>query len=67
MKFAASGIVLSAVLWLVAKYAALHLAQLSAFRDETALLILTFVGAIVYAGSIFLLFGRRWIGSLVRN
>ena len=44
-----------------------HLAQLSAFRDEAALLLLIVVGAVVYAGSILLLFGRGWLRSLVRS
>jgi putative peptidoglycan lipid II flippase len=39
---------------------------LSAFRDEAALAFLVAVGAIVYCGSILLLFGRRWLSSLIR-
>src|ERR1700686_457385 len=66
-KFAGAGVVLGAALWLSARFAASHLAQLSAFRDEATLLVLIVVGAIVYAGSILLLFGRRWLGSLVRS
>jgi len=66
-KFAGCGAVLGGALWLTARFAASHLAQLSAFRDEAALLLLIVVGTIVYAGSILLLFGRRWLGSLVRS
>jgi putative peptidoglycan lipid II flippase len=66
-KFAASGAVLAAVLWAAAKFASSYLAQLPAFRDETTLLVLIAVGAIVYAGSILLLFGTGWLGSLVRS
>ncbi len=66
-KFAGSGVVLGGALWLTARLAASYLAGLSAFRDEAALLLLIVVGAIVYAGSILLLFGRRWLGSLVRG
>jgi len=66
-KFVVSGVVLAAALWLTARLAASHLAQLGAFRDEVALLALIVVGAIVYAGSILLLFGRRWLGSLIRS
>jgi putative peptidoglycan lipid II flippase len=66
-KFAGSGAVLGGALWLTARFAASHFAQLSAFRDEAALLLLIVVGTIVYAGSILLLFGRRWLGSLVRS
>ena len=66
-KFVVSGVVLGAALWLTGRFAASHLAALSAFRDEAALLLLIAVGAIVYAGSILLLFGRRWLGSLLRS
>src|ERR1700693_2234016 len=65
-KFVVSGAVLGAALWFAAGFAAPHLAQLSTLRDEAALLLLIGVGAIVYSGSILLLFGRRWISSLVR-
>src|SRR6202162_2263964 len=65
-KFVVCGAVLAAALWFAAGFAAPHLAQLSALRDEAALAFLIGVGAIVYSGSILLLFGRRWISSLVR-
>jgi len=66
-KFVACGIVLAAVLWFAAKFAASHFSQLSALRDEAALLLLVVAGTIVYAGSILLLFGRGWLRSLVRS
>jgi putative peptidoglycan lipid II flippase len=66
-KFVVSGVLLGAALWLAARFAAAQFAHLSAFRDETALLLLIAVGAIVYAGSILLLFGKAWLRSLVRN
>ncbi|HLG83108.1 MAG TPA: murein biosynthesis integral membrane protein MurJ [Bradyrhizobium sp.] len=66
LKFAVTGILLAAVLWLTARFAAAHLSGLSAFRDEIVLLILVVVGAVIYAGSILLLFGPRWLRSLVR-
>jgi putative peptidoglycan lipid II flippase len=66
-KFAASGMALAAALWAAAKLASTTLAQLPAFRDETTLLVLIAVGAIVYAGSILLLFGTGWLRSLVRS
>jgi putative peptidoglycan lipid II flippase len=66
-KFAASGAVLAAALWAATKFASAYLAQLPAFRDETTLLVLIAVGAIVYAGSILLLFGTGWLRSLVRS
>src|SRR5260221_9834520 len=66
-RFVVSGIVLAAALWFAARFAATHLAGLSALRDEAALLLLIVVGTIVYAGSILLLFGRDWLRSLVRS
>src|SRR6201747_1505623 len=65
--FAICGIVLAVALWLTSHFAFVWFAQLSGFRDETALLLLIVVGAIVYAGSILLLFGRGWLRSLVRT
>src|SRR6204780_188949 len=66
-KFAVAGVVLAAALWLTARLAAVQFAQLGSLRDVTALLLLIAVGAIVYAGSILLLFGRGWVFSLVRD
>src|SRR5471032_2490492 len=66
-KFLVTGIVLGVALWFAAQFATLHLAQLSAFRDEIALVLLVAVGAVVYAGLILLLFGRGWLRSLVRS
>ena len=66
-KFAVSGVVLAAALWFAAGFAASHLAQLGVLRDVAALLVLIAVGAVVYAGSVLLLFGRRWLWSLVRG
>src|SRR5882724_8371184 len=66
-KFAAAGIVLAAALWLTARFAAVYFVQMSAFRDETALLLLIASGAFVYCFSVLLLFGRGWIFSLIRG
>jgi putative peptidoglycan lipid II flippase len=66
-KFAVCGAVLGAALWFAARLAAVHLAQLSALRDVVALLLLIVVGAVVYAGSVMLLFGKGWLRSLVRS
>ena len=65
-KFVGCGLVLAAALWFAARFATAHFAQFGALRDEAALLLLIVVGAVVYAGSILLLFGRRWLMSLVR-
>jgi putative peptidoglycan lipid II flippase len=65
-KFIVAGVVLGAALWLGAWFAAAQFASLSAFRDEAALLLLFGIGAVVYASLILLLFGRRWLVSLIR-
>jgi putative peptidoglycan lipid II flippase len=67
LKFLAAGLILAAALWLSAKFTAAWLATLPVFRDETILLVLIAVGAVVYGASIFLLFGKAWLRSLVRN
>ena len=66
-KFAASGVILAAALWLTARFASAYFAQMSLLRDETALLLLVAVGAFVYALCILLLFGRGWLFSLARG
>ncbi|MGA2287414.1 murein biosynthesis integral membrane protein MurJ [Bradyrhizobium sp.] len=66
-KFVLCGVVLAAALWFAAAFAATHLAQLSALRDEAALSVLIVVGAMVYAGSILLLFGMNWLRSRLRS
>jgi putative peptidoglycan lipid II flippase len=66
-KFVAAGVLLGAVLWLAARFAVSHFSDLSALRDEAAFLLLIVVGTLVYAGSILLLFGRRWLNALVRG
>jgi len=67
VKFLVSGIVLGAALWFAAKFANAQFAQLGAVRDQTVLALLIVVGAVVYAGSIMLLFGRSWLKALVRS
>jgi putative peptidoglycan lipid II flippase len=66
-KFAATGVVLAAALWLAAKFATAHFATLATWRDEAALLLLIGVGMVVYGGAILLLFGPRWLRSMVRS
>jgi putative peptidoglycan lipid II flippase len=66
-KFVTAGLVLAAALWLTARFATAYFAQMSMLRDETALVLLTAVGAFVYGFSILLLFGRGWLFSLVRS
>src|SRR6266404_6131190 len=66
-RFVVSGIVLGAALWFTARFASVYFAQMTTFRDETALLLLAAVGAFVYGFSVLLLFGRGWLFSLVRG
>jgi len=66
LKFLITGLVLAAVLWLTARFAAAQFAGI-AFRDELALALLIAVGAVVYAGSILGLFGVRWLKALVKG
>ena len=65
-KFVGGGIVLGAALWFAARFATPPLSQFGVLRDEMVLLLLVVVGAVVYASLILLLFGRRWLVSLVR-
>src|SRR3982075_2102733 len=65
-RFAVCGAVLGTALWFAARFATAQFVQLSALRDEAELLLLIVIGAVVYVGSILLLFGRRWLASLVR-
>src|SRR5258707_1496972 len=66
-KFAAAGVLLAAALWATARFASFYFAQMHAFRDETALLLLIVAGAFLYGVLILLLFGRGWLFSLVRD
>jgi putative peptidoglycan lipid II flippase len=66
LRFAASGVVLAAALWAAARFAAAHFEAIR-FRDETTLLLLVAVGAVVYAVSVLLLFGPRWLKGLVKG
>jgi putative peptidoglycan lipid II flippase len=65
-KFVLAGVVLAAALWFTSRWAASALAGMSAMRDESALGILIVAGAVVYGGSVSLLFGKRWLWNLVR-
>jgi putative peptidoglycan lipid II flippase len=66
-KFAASGIVLGAALWLAVGLSASHVSGLRAGRDEVVFVLLLVVGSAIYAAAILLLFGRRWVMSLVKG
>jgi putative peptidoglycan lipid II flippase len=62
LRFAVSGVVLAAALW----FAATHFEAIR-FRDEATLLLLIGVGAVVYAACVLLLFGPRWLRTLVKG
>jgi putative peptidoglycan lipid II flippase len=66
-KFVAAGVVLGAALWLAARLSGSYLSGLITLHDEAAFLLLIVVGAVVYAGTILLLFGKRWLISLVKG
>ena len=63
----AAGVVLGAALWLAARFFGSYMSGLSTLHDEAAFLLLIAVGAVVYAVAILLLFGRRWVMSLLRG
>ena len=65
-KFVVAGLVLAAALWLTARAAPGLLHGVAALRDEITLGLLIVVGALVYGAAIWLLFGSRWVRSLVR-
>lgn len=65
-KFAVTGVVLAACLWLVARGSVPFLAGMATLRDEAALGILIVAGAIIYGCCVWLLFGRRWLMTLIR-
>jgi putative peptidoglycan lipid II flippase len=66
LKFALSGSLLAAALWLTARFVAPHL-PLHAFRSEIVLLLLIAVGGAVYAVAVLSFFGPKWLRSLVRS
>src|SRR6202161_3946592 len=66
-KFVVCGAVVSASLWLAAKFSVIEFVQMHTLRDETTLVLLMAVGAFVYGFAVLLLFGRGWIFSLVRD
>ncbi len=66
-KFVVAGVLLGAALWLAARLSASYVSQLNTLHDEATFLLLIAVGALVYAGTILLLFGRSWLRSLVKG
>ncbi|MGY8633368.1 murein biosynthesis integral membrane protein MurJ [Bradyrhizobium sp. 14AA] len=65
-KFLLTGVILAAAFWLIARFSGSRLGAIH-FRDEVTLALLAVGGTIVYALAIIVLFGRRWLVSLVRG
>ncbi len=58
---AAAGAAMAIGLYLAGKPVAMAVARLPAFRDETALLLMAAIGALLYGTLILLLLGRNWL------
>ncbi|WP_257170464.1 murein biosynthesis integral membrane protein MurJ [Bradyrhizobium sp. SRS-191] len=67
LKFAATGVLLAAALWLTVFVVSPHFAALGRLRDEAMLGLLIMIGAVIYAAAILGLFGLRWLKALVRR
>jgi putative peptidoglycan lipid II flippase len=67
VKFAATAALLALSFWLMVRIAPTLFASLPRFRDEATLLLLIVAGTAIYGVTIVGLFGRRWVGTLVRG
>jgi putative peptidoglycan lipid II flippase len=65
-KFLLTGIILAAEFSLIARFSGAYLAAMR-FHDELTLVLLAAGGTIIYALVVLVLFGRRWLVSLVRG
>ncbi|HZP68438.1 MAG TPA: murein biosynthesis integral membrane protein MurJ [Pseudolabrys sp.] len=61
LRFAIAGLVLAAVLWLCHAPVLAWIGDWHGIRDLAALAVLTAIGAVVYAGTVLILFGSKWI------
>jgi putative peptidoglycan lipid II flippase len=66
-RLAAAGIALAAVLYLAEAPVASLVQSLPRLRDETALVVLAGIGALVYGGAVIALFGARWLAAWRRS
>jgi putative peptidoglycan lipid II flippase len=67
LKFAISGLILTAALWAMVKFGApAVLSGVGTGRDELTLALLVGAGAVVYVLTVLALFGRSWLASLIR-
>jgi putative peptidoglycan lipid II flippase len=67
LKLLISGVVLAVVLLVGAHLLERALADLTRFHEETVLILLFVIGAVVYGGMILLLLGISWMKSLLRD
>jgi len=63
-RLAVAGGALALVLWLAEAPAARLFAPWPALREQATLALLAIVGAVVYGGAVFALFGRKWLAAL---
>jgi len=66
-KLALAGLALAVVLFAAAPMTAAFLSALPRLRNETQLLAVALLGAIVYGALVLFLFGRRWLALLRRR
>jgi putative peptidoglycan lipid II flippase len=67
VRLAAAGCVLAIVLWLATKSVARMWPAGAPLRDAGALAALAALGAIVYGGTLAILFGKEWLAALGRH
>jgi putative peptidoglycan lipid II flippase len=66
-KLVGAGLFMAVVLWLAHRPIAHAVSTWPSLRDETALAALAMIGGLVYGGTVFALFGRRWYSALHRS
>jgi putative peptidoglycan lipid II flippase len=67
VKFAAAGLAMTVVLLIADPIVTGLSSSLPRFRNETVLILLALIGAVVYGGLVAALFGRRWLLLLRRT
>jgi putative peptidoglycan lipid II flippase len=63
VRLAVAGLVLAAVLWLCYAPVVGLVETWGGMRDLAALAVLAAIGAVVYAGTVMILFGREWLAA----
>jgi putative peptidoglycan lipid II flippase len=66
-KLVGAGLFMAVILWLAHRPIAHAVSTWPSLRDETALAALAMIGGLVYGGTVFALFGRRWYSALHRS